>query len=142
MTLVDASVWINHLRANDRMLEASLDDKRVLMHPMAIWELACGNLPDRECVLDLLKGLPHVLVADYGEVLFFVEQHRRMEREIGCVDAHVVAATALIAGARLWTTDRRLREFAAEMDPVHWLAMNWHGGHHETKLSNLAAVGV
>ena len=119
MTLVDTSVWVNHLRANDPNLQALLEDDQVLMHPMVIGELACGNLPNREYVLDLLKELPQMTVADWEEVLFFIERHRLMGRVIGYVDAHLVVAAALTAGARIWTLDRRLRVIAAELDLVH-----------------------
>ncbi len=48
MTLVDASGWVNYLRASDTVPQALLEDNQGLMHPMVIGELACGNLPDRK----------------------------------------------------------------------------------------------
>lgn len=110
---------VNHLRANDPKLEALLEDNQVLMHPMVIGELACGNLPDREYVLDLLQELPQMPVADYEEVLFFIERHRLMGRGIGYVGAHLQAATLLAGYVRLWTHDRRLRVGAGEMNLAH-----------------------
>ncbi|MCY4556898.1 MAG: type II toxin-antitoxin system VapC family toxin [Chloroflexi bacterium] len=115
MTLVDTSVWVNHLRCNDAVLGALLEDNQVLMHPMVVGELACGNLPDRKYVLDLLKELPQILVADHDEVLFFIEQNRLMGRGVGYVDAHLLAAVSLHGSARLWTTDRRLRDAAGDL---------------------------
>ena len=119
MTLVDTSVWVNHLRSNDTVLEALLEDNQVLMHPMVVGDLAWGNLPDREYVLDLLKELPQIPVADHDEVLFFIEQNRLMGRGVGYVDAHLLAAVSLHGSARLWTTDRRLREAAGELGLVY-----------------------
>lgn len=113
MTLADTSVWVNHLRANDPILMSLLDDNQVVMHPMVIGELACGNLRDRERVLDLLRQLPQVPVADDDEVLFLIERHRLMGRGIGYIDAHLLAAALLGDTVRLWTEDRRLRDAAA-----------------------------
>lgn len=119
MTLADTSVWVNHLRENDANLTALLNDNRVLMHSMVIGELACGNLPDREHVLDLLKGLPQIAVADDEEVLFFIERHRLMGRGIGYIDAHLLAAALLAYSVRLWTHDRRLQNVAMHLGIAH-----------------------
>ena len=119
MTLVDASVGVNHLRSNDTALGALLEDNQVLMHSMVVGELACGNLSDREYVLDLLKELPQIPVADHDEVLFFIEQNRLMGRGLGYVDAHLLAEASLHGSARLWTTDRRLRDAAGELGLVY-----------------------
>ena len=115
MTLADTSVWINHLRANDPALVELLEDNQVVMHPMVIGELACGNLRDRERVLDLLKDLPQIPVAEDGEVLFLIERHRLMGRGIGYIDAHLLAAASLTDTVTLWTEDRRLEGAAAAL---------------------------
>ena len=44
MTLVDTSVWIDHLRHGDAELAALLDEGMVLVHPFVIGEIACGTL--------------------------------------------------------------------------------------------------
>jgi predicted nucleic acid-binding protein len=76
VVLVDTSVWIEHLRSENRHLSELLDRNIVLMHPFVLGELACGRLVNRKAVLALL------------------------------------AATALNAPARLWTSDRALRAVA------------------------------
>lgn len=116
MILVDTSVWIEHLRSEDRKLAALLNRSQVLTHPMVVGELACGNLRKRREVLFLLGGLPLVLVATDDEVLFFIERHRLMGRGIGYVDAHLLAATAMTQSARLWTHDLRLVRVASELN--------------------------
>jgi predicted nucleic acid-binding protein len=113
--LVDTSVWIDHLARGEALLAAALDGGQVLMHPFVIGELACGNLSDRHGVLRLLAGLPSAPQATEDETLHFIEQHRLMGRGIGYVDAHLLAATALAADARLWTRDTRLAGTAAAM---------------------------
>jgi predicted nucleic acid-binding protein len=114
MMLVDTSVWIDHLRRGDAELVAMLSEGQVLVHPWIVGELACDNLQDRKLVLGLLQSLPSAPVANAGEVLFFIEKHALMERGIGYVDVHLLAA-ARLAGTRLWTRDRQLVVVADEL---------------------------
>ncbi len=116
MILVDTSVWIRHLRSEDRKLTTLLNRGQGLIHPMVVGELACGNLRNRKEVLSLLGGLPRVVVADHDEVLFFIERHQLMGSGIGYVDAHLLASTALAQSARLWTHDLRLAQVASELN--------------------------
>jgi hypothetical protein len=109
VVLVDTSVWIEHLRSDNRHLSELLDRNIVLMHPFVLGELACGRLVNRKAVLALLAALPGARVAGDDEVLYFIEERALMGRGIGYVDAHLLAATALNAPARLWTDDRALR---------------------------------
>ncbi len=122
MILVDTSVWIDHLRAADKALVSALNDRRVLVHPFVIGEIALGNLRQRDLVLSLLRALPHAKAATDDEVLEFVSAHRLNGSGIGLIDAHLLASVTLTPGARLWSRDRRLREIAARMklaaDPV------------------------
>ena len=119
MILVDTSVWIDHLRGQDRCLTDLLQNSQVLMHPMVVGELACGNLRNRQEVLNLLGNLPEVSIAAHDEVLLFIEQYRLMGRGIGYVDVHLLAATALSEPARLWTRDTRLRDVAADLNVAY-----------------------
>jgi predicted nucleic acid-binding protein len=45
--LVDTSVWVNHLRAEDETLVRLLGGGMVLAHPFVIGEIALGNLRQR-----------------------------------------------------------------------------------------------
>lgn len=114
MILVDTSVWIDHLRWGDAELVAALLAEQVLIHPWVIGELACSNLQDRSQVLVLLQSLPVSPVAGEDEVLYFIEQHALMGRGIGYVDVHLLAS-ARLAGARLWTRDKRLAVMTNEL---------------------------
>ncbi len=115
MILADTSVWVDHLRAGNKALAALLDVGMVLAHPFVIGELALGNLRQREIVLQALADLPHANVATDAEVLPFIERHALSGRGIGYIDAHLLAAVKLTAGAELWTNDKRLHGVAVQM---------------------------
>ena len=116
MILADTSIWVDHLRAGEPGLVSLLNDNRILVHPMVIGELACGNLPNRDTVLGLLGEMPAIPVATDEEVLFFIEQRRVMGRGIGYVDAHLLAAATLAQSVQFWTRDRRLVAVAGDLD--------------------------
>jgi predicted nucleic acid-binding protein len=113
--LVDTSIWIDHLRTGDPQLTTLLQDRRVLAHPWVIGELALGQLTRRSEILELLRNLPQATVATDAEVLIMIENQRVFGLGIGYVDAHLLAATLLTAGARLWTRDKRLDAVASKI---------------------------
>jgi len=115
MTLVDTSIWIEHLRGGSAELATLLLGTQVLMHPFVVGELACGNLQNRQEVLSLLDRLPGSKFASHYEVRYFIEQNRLMGCGIGYVDAHLLASAALTPGSKLWTTDLRLAAVAADL---------------------------
>lgn len=115
MILVDSSVWIDHLRAGDTGLSATLEAGLVLTHPFVVGELACGNINNRDEILSWLQNLSSAPVATHVEVLAFIEARSLMGRGIGYVDAHLLASAVLADGGRLWTQDRRLRLLAEEL---------------------------
>ena len=119
MILADTSVWIDHLIVENPHLASLLDQQQVLIHPMVIGELACGNVSNRSEVFSLLRSLPQVPGATDDEVFFFIERHRFMGRGIGFIDAHLLAATTMAAPTRLWTNDRRLMELAVHLDVAY-----------------------
>jgi predicted nucleic acid-binding protein len=111
--LVDTSVWVEHLRRGLPRLATLLQGGEVRIHPSVIGELACGNLRNRQQVLELLQGLPAATVASDAEVLLLIEREQLMGRGIGYIDAHLLAA-ARLSHCRLWTQDRRLAVVAEE----------------------------
>lgn len=111
MTLVDTSVWIEHLRRGEPGLTHLLSGGTVMCHPFVIGELAMGSLKNRREILGLLDNLPAAPVASHDEVLTLVERHRLSGLGLGWIDAHLLAS-ARLAAARVWTRDRRLAESA------------------------------
>ena len=115
MILVDTSIWIDHLRAGDETLVRLLDVGRVLAHPFVTGELALGNLRNRDAVLGALQDLPQTYVATETEVLRFIGEKALFGIGIGYIDAHLLAATLLTPGSRLWTRDKRLLTASARL---------------------------
>ena len=115
MILVNTSVWVDHLRVGDKALAALLEAGAVLVHPFVIGELALGNLRQREIVLNAISDLPHASAATDAEVLHFINRHALFGRGVGYVDAHLLAAVRLTAGAELWTNDKRLHRVADQL---------------------------
>lgn len=93
-----------------RLLHAGV----VLIHPFVTGEIACGLFPRRDEVLELLGRLPQAPLVSLGEFLGFVDRHALAGRGVGFVDLHLLAS-ARVAGARLWTRDRRLAAAATKM---------------------------
>jgi predicted nucleic acid-binding protein len=116
--LVDTSVWVDHLRKGDQALARLLDSGMVLAHPFVIGELALGNLRQHDFILAALQDLPRAVVVTEQEVLQFIAQHTLAGAAIGYVDAHLLAAVRLTAGATLWTRDKRLLGIAQRLDPA------------------------
>ena len=117
--LVDTSVWIDFLRSGNPELEILLNRNRVVMHSMIIGELACGNLKNRQSLLNLWNSLTILTQASHKEVLYFIEHHQLMGKGIGYVDSHLLASVALATNARLWTSDKRLAGVASRLNMNH-----------------------
>ena len=115
MILVDTSVWIDHFRAGNETLTNLLDAGEVLGHPFVIGELALGNLRQRDALLADLQDLPQAATASDEEVLNLIDREALYGRGIGYVDAHLLAASRLTVGSKLWTLDRRLHAVAANL---------------------------
>ncbi|MFH1764168.1 MAG: PIN domain-containing protein [Gemmatimonadota bacterium] len=114
MMLVDTSVWVDHLRSGNSTLASALETVDVWCHPFVLGELACGNLRNREEILDLLAALPQAPMATHTEALALVEGRNLMGIGLGWVDVHLLGS-ALLAGVPLWTLDRRLAQAARRL---------------------------
>lgn len=115
MIVVDSSVWIDHFRDPDSVLLQLLEERRILIHPFVIGEVALGHVRRREMALSELKELRRVAMAEDKEVLQFIHDNRLFGIGIGYIDAHLLASTMLTKGAALWTLDGRLRAAAMRL---------------------------
>jgi predicted nucleic acid-binding protein len=111
MILVDTSVWIDHFRVGNPLLNQILGGALVLTHPYVIGELACGNLENRAQILADLNALPLSVPATGEEVLRLIEVRKLWGRGIGWVDGHLLASS-LLSNCRLWTLDHQLNRIA------------------------------
>lgn len=113
--LIDSSVWINHLRAEDLRLMDMVRTHRVLIHPIVIGELAVGNLARRREFLDEISDLPPSEVASDFETLTLIERQKLHGRGIGYQDAQLLASVRLTEDALFWTVDKRLAAVTSEL---------------------------
>jgi len=115
MILIDASVWIDHIREPDRALSNLLLRDQVLTHPFVIGEIALGDLRSRDRVLDELQQLEIAEIASDPEVLRYIARYQLFGRGVGYVDVHLLASTTLTDDCALWTRDKRLRVVAEQL---------------------------
>jgi predicted nucleic acid-binding protein len=114
VTLVDTSVWVDHLRNGDKRLKPLLEQGLVLTHPFVIGEIALGHLRRRDTILAALRGLPRATTAQDHEVLQLIQHQNLFGLGIGYVDAHLLAS-AMLTQASLWTRDKRLGMVASQL---------------------------
>lgn len=118
MTLVDTSIWIDHLRIPDARLAQLLTTNSACVHPFILGELAAGNLPKRQATLADLGRLPRVPAAQESDVHHLLETNRLWGKGLGWVDLHLLAA-AMISGCNLLTADHALMSAAARLGVVY-----------------------
>lgn len=112
MILVDTSIWIDHFHRGEPSLLGLLNRGEVLIHPLVIGELACGDFRNRQEILSLLQNLPIAKRASEEEALLLIENKRLMGRGVGYIDVHLLASALLEDESELWTRDRRLYAIA------------------------------
>ena len=116
MILVDTSAWVDHLRNDNPLLSELLEHNRVVMHPMVLGELACGNLQNRQQLLQFWQNLDSLHSVSHDEALYFIEQNGLMGKGIGYIDVHLLASVVLAAGTKLWTRDKCLARISDDLD--------------------------
>ena len=115
ITLVDTSVWIEHLRKGSPQLATLLNKGGVCCHRFVIGELACGTFRNRNELLGLLRALPEAQLAEHEEVLNFIDERKLAGRGLGWIDIHLLAS-ALLENCKMWTFDKALGAVATELD--------------------------
>ena len=116
LTLVDTSVWIDHLRKGEAQLEQLLIQGQVATHPFIIGEIACGHLNNRQNILSYLNNLQTLKEASNQEVNYLIEKQQLMGKGIGYIDAHLLASCLISETASLWTRDKRLHKIATSLN--------------------------
>jgi predicted nucleic acid-binding protein len=80
-----------------------------------IGEIALGVLSNMPTIVKDLTSLPAAAVATDDEVMRFIADHSLAGEGVGLIDVHLLAATFLTLGSKLWTLDRKLFAAAARM---------------------------
>lgn len=115
MILIDASVWIDHMRRTIPAIAELAEAGEILTHPFVIGEISLGSLKQRDAVLRAMGLLARAVVANDSEVMRFITANTLFGKGIGYLDTHLLASTKLTDGAKLWTFDRRLHEAATQL---------------------------
>ena len=114
--VVDANVWIDHLRGHEEpVLDELLLNDLAAMHPHVLGEIALGSLRSRDEVVARFERLPVPNVAREGYVRFMIEEHRLWGTGIGYSDAHLLASARMSPDGFLWTRDKRLHKQAQRL---------------------------
>lgn len=120
MIIIDANIWVDHLRGrDDPHLDELIASDQAVMHPHVLGEIALGSFRDRSRVLRRLERLRFPNVARDGHVLFMIDEHDLWSTGIGYTDAHLIASARLSPDGRLWTRDRRLHVQAQRLGVGH-----------------------
>ena len=114
MVLADTSIWVEHFRRANPVLQSLVATDQVMCHPLIVLELACGSPPaPRSRTLADLRRLQQAVVATTDEIFALIENKRLYESGCGAVDVALLASVLLTPDALLWTADRKLDALAA-----------------------------
>jgi predicted nucleic acid-binding protein len=121
--IVDTEIWIDFWleRPHTDALVELLEQNVVLAHDLVIEELALGTLGTsrvREIALDELRKLPPAPLARVEDVLALVEHEKLAGVDLHVVGAHLLSS-ARLAGAQLWTRDKKLAEVAERLGHLY-----------------------
>jgi len=115
LILADTSIWIDHLRSENREMRKHLHQGNIVTHPFVIAELALGSLRERSKTLALLDLLPQLRMPNLSEVRLMIEARRLHGLGIGLIDAHLIASVFVNSPTVLWTRDKPLRKVAEDL---------------------------
>ena len=111
MILVDSSIWIDHLRAEDHHLTQLMAQDGIVHHAFVTGEIGMGSFSSPKArfqTITFLRGLNPAVVVGEGAFHEFVSAQRLYGTGAGFVDCHLLASVADAADVSLWTTDKRL----------------------------------
>ena len=112
MILADTSIWVDHLRSENKEMRRYLHEGQIILHPFIIAELALGSMRQRGKTLALLDLLPQVRMPQLAEVRLMIEARRLYGVGIGLTDAYLIASVLVNSPTLLWTRDKPLRKVA------------------------------
>ena len=109
-TLVDTSVWIDHLHKPEKQLSKLLDSPECLvLHPFVRGELSLSKSEKSKQLLSELRWFADLSIATQSEVLDTVIQFNLAGTGLGWVDCHLFTSCKL-EGIKLLTNDKTLKK--------------------------------
>ena len=121
MIIPDTSIWVDLFRGGQNLLATEPDlARRRLLHPFVYGELLLGGLPKDRVLRAALAALRPAPIADFSEVVAFIQWAELACTGIGYVDAHLLVSAKMIGGSIL-TLDNDLHAQAA------WLGVAYEG---------------
>ena len=115
MVLVDTSVWIDHFYNKNDHLVNLLNEDKVYTHEYIVGEIACGNIANRDEIIQLIQSLSYSLSVSHEEILDFISSRHLYGKGLGYIDIHLLASS-LISNVKLWTKDKNLNQVAKELN--------------------------
>lgn len=116
LVLADTSVWVEHFRRANPVLQSLVATDQLLGHPLIVLEIACGTPPmPREQTLGNLKKLRQAVIATADDILGLIEKERFYVSGCGGIDVALLASVLLTPDALLWTADKNLDALAVRM---------------------------
>ena len=109
--LVDTCVWIDHFVRSTGSIAERLASISIVMHEFIQGELVLGAIPRNHPAADYIDAMPRLATVPHPMMMEFIRFHRLEGSGIGWIDAHLLAS-AKLATAEIWTTDRALRKAA------------------------------
>jgi hypothetical protein len=119
LIIVDTSVWVDHIRYALPELTDLIGERRCVLHPFVLSEIALGNLPLWRRRIAQLRTLPSVEPITSDQLLDLIDRLALQGSGLGCTDAHLLATTVTLPHMRLWSRDKRLSAKAASLG-VGW----------------------
>jgi predicted nucleic acid-binding protein len=116
LVLADTSIWVEHFRRANPVLQALAAGDQLLCHPLIVLEVACGSPPaPRQRTIEDMRALQHAVVATHDETLTLMESEHLHASGCGAIDVSLLASVMLTPGAALWTSDKKLNGLARRL---------------------------
>lgn len=115
MILADTSVWINHWRVTDLSFARLLVERRIVMHPFVLGELAMGSVKSRRTTLADMRDFYTLHPVPHEDVMALIEVKSLFSRGFGYIDMHLIAAALANPPVKILTRDGRFLRVAEQL---------------------------
>lgn len=113
---VNSSVWIEFLDKPPKTVEVLLTNPAICCHPFIVGELVVGDLGKRHELIKILKTIRKLQTITDEKVVDFIREKKLYGRGIGYIDCHLLASIYEARNTYVWTSDKRFRAAATELE--------------------------